>query len=316
MDDITYEIVTGTPLSETGPNFFTGNINGLLVTVEHISVRGLIEIRIGASGLSDDEMTQVCQYFRDYIDSRKSHLQIDDYSICILLQTEQNWHFRFTRILEIIETIGFDMNISSGCYLCGETGDDIRPYEIESLRAFLCPSCAKKTADDLCANLQEKTANNRFTQYATTDISETELYLPGAIAAIVGALSGMVIWFLLSLLPFGYLPAGIGLAFCIFYAYRKFALTMKVRGLFICLGILFVAMFFGFAITLTPQIVSSINAASGEETIGIGRVFFAYLGYVRHPDVDGFVFTNLILGIVGAGVTVIAFVFSAARSNA
>lgn len=315
MNDITYEIVTGTPLVETGTDFYTGNINGLLVTVEHIPVRGLIEIRFGATGLSDDEMSQTCQYFRDYIDSRKSHLQIDDNSICILLHTEQNWHFRFTRILEIIETLGFDMNINSGCYLCGETGDDIRPYEIESLRAFLCPSCAKRTADDLCANLQEKTANNRFTAYASTDISETEQYFPGAIAALVGALAGMVLWFLLTLLPFGYLPAGISMAFCIFFAYRKFAQTMKVRGLFICLGILIVALFFGFAITLTPQIVSSINSVSGEGTVSIGKVFFAYLGYVRHPDVDGFVFVNLILGCVGAAVTVLAFVFSAARRN-
>ncbi len=315
MDDITYEIVTGTPLVETGTNFFTGNINGLLVTVEHIPVRGLIEIRFGADGLSDDEMTQMCQYFRDYIDSRKSHLQIDEHSICVLLYTEQNWHFRFTRILEIIDTIGFDMNINSGCYLCGETGDDIRPYEIESLRAFLCPSCAQKTSNDLCANLQEKTANNRFTQYATSDISETELYLPGALAALVGALAGMVLFFLFALIPFGHIVSGISLSFCIFFAYRKFAQTMKVRGLFICLGILLVSLFFGFAITLTPQIVFSINATGGEGTISVGKVFFAYLGYVRHPDVDGFVFTSLILGCVGAAATVIGFVISAARRN-
>lgn len=315
MDDITYEIVTGTPLVETGPDFFTGNINGLLITVEHVPVRSLIEIRFGATGLSDDEMSQVCQYFKDYIDSRKSHLQIDDYSICILLQTEQNWHFRFTRILEIIEQIGFDMTINSGCYLCGETGDDIRPYEIESLRAFLCPSCAKRTADDLCANLQEKTANNRFTQYATTEIHETEQYLPGAIAALVGGLAGMVIFFLFALIPFGFLVAGIGLTFCIFYAYRRFAQTMMVRGLLICLGILLVALFFGFAITLTPQIVSSINAAGGEGTISTGKVFFAYLGYVRHPDVEGFVWVNLILGCIGAAATVIGFIVSAARKN-
>ncbi len=315
MDDITYEIVTGTPLTETGTDFFTGNINGLLVTVEHIPARGLIEIRFGADGLSDDEMGRMCQYFKDYIDSRKSHLQIDEHSICILLYTEQNWHYRFTRILEIIERIGIDMDINSGCYLCGETGDDIRPYEIESLRAYLCPSCAKKTSDDLCANLKEKTVNNRFTQYAKTDIGETELYLAGTIAAVVSAMAGMILFFIFALIPFGHLFSGAALSFFIFFAYRKFAQTIQLRGLLICSGILLIALFLGFAITLTPVIVSSVNTAIGEGTLSVGRVFFTYPGYLKHPNADASVFTSFVLGCVGAAAVAIGYVFSSARRN-
>ncbi|MBN1775687.1 MAG: hypothetical protein JW817_04395 [Clostridiales bacterium] len=315
MNDFAYEMITTTSLVETSPDFYTGNMNGLLVTVEYISNRGIVEIRFGATDLSEDEMSLVCQAFRDYIDSRRSHLQIDEYSICILLHTEQNWQFRFRRILEIIDSIGFKMDIHSGCYLCGETGDDIRPYEIESLKAFLCPSCAKRTADDLCENLQEKTENSRFTAYATTGISDHEMYFPGTIAALIGALVGMVLFFLLSLIPFGHLLAGVALTFLIFFAYRKYAEIMKVRGLLISLGLLFFFLFFALAITLTPQIVSSVNAVQGAGTLTSGSVFFSFIGYLNHPDAGRSVMTDFVLACFGAAATVTGFIISTARKN-
>ncbi len=315
MNDFAYEIVTGTPLVEVGTDFFTGNMNGLLVTVEHIPVRGLVEIRFGATRLSDDEMSQVCQAFREYIDSKKSYLQIDEYSICILLYTEQNWKLRFHRILEIIDSIGFNMNIDSGCYLCGETGDDIRSYEIESLRAFLCPSCAKRTTDDLCESLQEKTANNRFTVYAASDISEPELYIPGTIAAIVGAMAGLVLLFLLAQVPFGCLLAGVGMPLFIFIAYRKYAQTVKVRGLLISVGILFVFLYIGLSIVSTPQIVSDINFVSGEKTVTVGSIFLTYIAHANDPGVNRSVISNILMANLGALGTTLWFIVSNIRKN-
>lgn len=315
MNDITFEIVTNTPLVETCDHFFAGVMNGLLVTVEHIPSRSLLEIRFGATRLTDDDLTDICQAFKEYIDSRKSHLQIDENSICILLQIEANWRFRFSRILETIERIGMDMNIESGCYLCGETQDDIRPYEIESLRAYLCPACAKRTTDDLCESLKEKTEDNRFTRYASSDISEKELFLPGSIAALVGALVGMMILFLLGMVPFGLFPAGIILSFLIFFAYRKFAGIIKVRGLLICLGMLAVFLFFGLSIVSTPQIVSSINRALGPGSVSVGSVLLGYIGYLNHPNVPSQVSTDFALACVSAGITAIIFVFASTRKN-
>jgi len=315
MNDFAYEIVTGTPLTEIGTDFFTGNMNGLLVTVEHIPTRGLIEIRFGATRLSDDEMSRVCQAFREYIDSKKSYLQIDEYSICILLYTDVNWKLRFHRILEIIDTLGFKMNIDSGCYLCGETGDDIRPYEIESLRAFLCPSCAKRTTDDLCETLQEKTANTRFTRFASSDISEPELYIPGSLAALVGAMAGLVLLFLLAQISFGCLFAGIGMALLIFIPYRKFAQTVKVRGLLISIGMLFLFLFIGLAIISTPQIVRGINTFAGENAVTNGSVFFSYLYYARDPGVSKEVYSNILYANIGAIGTTLWFFISNVRKN-
>ncbi|MDD4097115.1 MAG: hypothetical protein GX099_06960 [Clostridiaceae bacterium] len=317
MNDFAYEIITDTSLVETGTNFFTGNMNGLLVTLEFIPSRAIIEIRFGASHLSDDDMSRVCQSFREYIDSRKSLLQIDENSICIILHVEQNWKFRLNRILEIIDSIGFNMNIDSGCYLCGETGDDIRPYEIESLRAYLCPSCFKRTTDDLCGSLQERTNNQKFSPYAKADISEPELYLPGSIAALAGGLIGVLLLFMMAMtdLALFYLLAGVAMSLCVFLPYRKFARTVKVRGLLISVGILGVLLYFALAIITAPQIVAHINAVSGPNSTSVGSVFLAYPYHAGVFDYTRSILMNIFMANFGATGGMIWFIISNIRKN-
>lgn len=316
MTDISFDIVTGTSLLEASRNFFTGNMNGLLVTVEYLQSRNQLEMRFGATGLSEDDMTQICQALRGFIDGRRTFLQIDDHSICVILHADRNWQDRFHKILEILDSINLDLSIRSGCFLCGNTDDDVQPHEIESLKAFLCQKCANSAKEELCKTLHQKSHDAKYTRYAKSDVSEPENFSLGMIGLLLGSVVGFILLFVLVIIPFGYFFAGAALAFCVMLAYTKGAGVLSIKGLIVCMVCISIILYIGVTVTSMPTIASELKTIDPDFIIENGKLFWTFPKYIFDPAFSESIVFNYIFAIVGSLVSLAYHIVQYMRKNA
>lgn len=302
MQDVTYDIVTSTPLSEFAPNFFCGIIYGRHVTLEYLPNRNMLEMRLGTSDISKPCINRLRSQLSKYFNHPSVQMQFDEHTICAIIEAKEGWLDFITHLIDVIDEACVSQNLQSGCFVCGQNSSDIAPNQIGAMRAYMCCDCADRINQEMRDALKEKHENSRFSRYAHSNTEIHENFFMGILGASAGMLAGSILWFFLHRIPYvGYAICGFLLAFLILFGYKVLASSISVKGLLSCVGIILLAFILCFNVTQSVYIFQTLQGSS-QTDLGLGSIIFSFFSYFVDDRFRDKLIDDFMIGMFGATI--------------
>lgn len=168
----------------------------------------------------------------------------------------------------------------SCCGACGEVGS-ANIYAIENNIAALCPNCFSNTQNTIAGTMYRE--NQILTNYPL-----------GILGAVLGGLSGAVIWILFSMMGRISTIAGIFAAIFGYFGFKKLGKKMTLQGLIISLVVSFVFLLGGMYVAIGIDIFNAVK----EYGFTLSEAFEWIPDYLTDPEATGEIIYNHIFGFL------------------
>lgn len=230
--------------------YVSGRWRGFYVTLNAVG-KQLYSVKISAYQSSDPGNAALGRFLeaRKNVNKQIDSYNIYNYSINIFLTRPplvKNFPAHFNEALMPVFNYLATNGYVSGCYECGTQNAQIDCYNVNDEHLYICGNCAQKIQGSLESNKQAL-------------LAQKSKLLPGIVGALLGALVGIVVYFVLWQIDIIAALSGLVTAFCAFWGYRKLGSALDKKGIAVCVVIILLAAFLSVRLSWAYDVYSVLR---------------------------------------------------------
>lgn len=152
MTDISFDIVTSTDFVEYGQDLYAAEIDGLLFELKVIPAEDRLLVSMGAVNALD----AAHKLFEAPIQAsnvvQKDRVIFSDFFVSVPIPIDEDWLSHIKECVHVLISWAKADDISSGCFLCGNSDGSVFFRKIGEKNTYICDQCVDSRRED--ANLK------------------------------------------------------------------------------------------------------------------------------------------------------------------